>query len=122
MALRPLVFMCMTLLLAATASAQDAALNGTVTDTTGAVLPGVTVTTLQIATGNTLVGITDERGTYRIPLRVGTHRVSLELQGFATVMRQFDALVGQTLTVDVQLTPSSVQESVTVTGEAPLIE
>jgi hypothetical protein len=50
------------------------------------------------------------------------YRLTLELQGFAGVARQFEALVGQTLTMNVQLMPSTVQESVTVTGEAPLIE
>jgi hypothetical protein len=106
----------------AIAQAQDAAINGTVTDGTGGVLPGVTVTALHTATGNTFFAVTDERGNYRIPLRVGMYRLTLELQGFAAAGRQFEALVGQTLTIDVQLMPSTVQESVTVTGEAPLIE
>src|SRR5262245_27115672 len=106
----------------AIAQAQDAAVNGTVTDATGGVLPGVTVTALHTATGNTFFAVTDDRGNYRIPVRVGMYRLTLELQGFAGVARQFEALVGQTLTIDVQLMPSAVQESVTVTGEAPLIE
>jgi carboxypeptidase family protein len=109
-------------LLPSIAQAQDATINGTVTDTTGGVLPGVTVTALHTATGNTFFAVTDDRGNYRIPLRVGMYRLTLELQGFAAVARQFEALVGQTLTINVQLMPSTVQESVTVTGEAPLIE
>src|SRR5436190_6841030 len=121
MTLRRLVFAAALLLVPAMTSAQDATVNGTVTDTTGGVLPGVTVTAIHLATGNTFNAVTDERGNYRIPLRVGMYRVTLELQGFATVARQFEALVGQTLTITVQLMPSSVQESVTVTGEAPLI-
>ena len=104
------------------ALAQDATVNGTVTDSTGGVLPGVTVTALHTATGNTFFAVTDDRGNYRIPLRVGMYRLTLELQGFAGGGRQFEALVGQTLTIDVQLMPSTVQESVTVTGDAPLIE
>lgn len=104
------------------AQAQDATVNGTVTDTTGGVLPGVTVTALHTSTGNTFFAVTDERGNYRIPLRVGVYRLTLELQGFAASARQFEALVGQTLTINVQLMPSTVQESITVTGEAPLIE
>jgi len=106
----------------AISQAQDATVNGTVTDSTGGVLPGVTVTALHTATGNTFFAVTDDRGNYRIPLRVGMYRLTLELQGFAGVARQFEALVGQTLTINVQLMPSTVQESVTVTGEAPLIE
>src|SRR6478735_11804761 len=106
--------------LATTAYAQDATVNGTVTDSTGGVLPGVTVTALHTATGNVFTAVTDERGNYRLPLRVGMYRLTLELQGFGTAGRQFEALVGQALTIDVQLMPSTVQESVTVTGEAPL--
>src|SRR4029453_19337677 len=102
--------------------AQDATVNGTVTDTTGAVIPGVTVTALHTATGNTFFAVSDDRGNYRIPVRVGMYRLTLELQGFASVARQFEALVGQTLTINVQLMPSTVQESVTGPGKAPLIE
>src|SRR5262245_53635441 len=46
--------------------AQETTLAGTVTDVTGGVLPGVTITVLHEATGNTFEGVTDERGTYRI--------------------------------------------------------
>jgi len=102
--------------------AQDATVNGTVTDTTGGVLPGVTVTAVHEATGNTFVGVTDERGTYRIQVRVGRYKMTIELSGFATVAQGFEALVGQTLTMNAQMMPSTVQESVTVTGEAPLIQ
>lgn len=102
--------------------AQDAIVNGTVTDQTGGVLPGVTVTAVNDATGNTFVGVTDERGAYRLAVRVGRYKLSLELAGFGTVSQAFEALVGQTLTMNAQMGPSSVQESVTVTGEAPLIQ
>src|SRR5262252_793076 len=88
-------------LFAANAHAQDATVNGTVTDSTGGVLPGVTVTALHTATGNTFFAVTDDRGNYRIPLRVGVYRLTLELQGFAGAARQFEALVGQTLTMNV---------------------
>ena len=59
--------------------AQEATLNGTVTDSTGGVLPGVTITATHTATGNTFVAVTDERGGYRIPLRVGMFKVDAEL-------------------------------------------
>ena len=122
MTVRLFVFAVALLFIPAIGSAQDATVNGAVTDSTGGVLPGVTVTALHTATGNTFTAVTDERGNYRIPLRVGMYRLTLELQGFGAAARQFEALVGQTLTIDVQLMPSTVQESVTVTGEAPLIE
>ncbi len=111
------------LLLPVAAFAQEAVLTGTVTDSTGAVLPGVTVTATNDATGNTFVGVTDERGIYRIPVRIGTYKVTSELQGFATAMRaDVPLLVGQTATLNLQMAPSTVQETVTVTGEAPLID
>jgi hypothetical protein len=66
------------------AYAQEATLSGTVTDATGGVLPGVTVTAIQEASGNTFTAVTDERGEYRLPLRVGPYRVTAELSGSST--------------------------------------
>ena len=103
--------------------AQEAVLTGTVTDSTGAVLPGVTVIASNEATGNKFVGVTDERGIYRVPVRIGTYQVTAELQGFSTASRPgVQILVGQTASLNLQLAPSTVQETVTVTGEAPLID
>jgi carboxypeptidase family protein/TonB-dependent receptor-like protein len=111
------------LLLPVAAFAQESVLTGTVTDSTGAVLPGVTVTASNEATGNKFVGVTDERGIYRIPVRVGSYQVTAELQGFSTASRMgINLLVGQTATLDMRMAPSTVQETVTVTGEAPLID
>ena len=104
------------------AFAQEATVSGTVVDSTGGVLPGVTVTAVSATTGNTFLGVTDERGTFRVPVRVGQYKITMELPGFATVAQEFEALVGQIVTVNAQMKPSTVQESVTVTGEAPLIE
>ena len=104
------------------ASAQEAVLTGTITDSTGAVLPGVTVTALHEATGNRFTAVTDERGMYRIPARVGAYALTVELSGFTTVQRAgVDLLVGQTAVVNLQMAPSTVQETVTVTAEAPLL-
>src|SRR5262245_66257236 len=69
------------------AFAQEAVLTGTITDSTGGVLPGVTVTVLHEASGNRFVAVTDERGVYRIPARVGAYQIAAELQGFATAQR-----------------------------------
>src|SRR5690349_16379413 len=105
------------------AFAQEAVLTGTITDSTGAVLPGVTVTATNQATGNVFTGVTDATGRYRLPARVGTYRLSVELSGFTTVTREnIELLVGQTVTANAQMMPSTLQETVTVTGEAPLIE
>ena len=102
--------------------AQEATITGIVTDATGGVLPGVTVTAVHEATGNTFVGVTDERGVYRIGARIGGYRLTAELAGFTTVTRAgVTLLVGQTVGLDMQMTVTGVAESVTVTGEAPLI-
>ncbi|OFW04696.1 MAG: hypothetical protein A3I61_12245 [Acidobacteria bacterium RIFCSPLOWO2_02_FULL_68_18] len=105
-----------------TAAAQEAALTGTITDATGGVLPGVTVTAVHEATGNRFVAVTDERGIYRIPARVGAYQITAELSGFTTVTRGgVQLLVGQTATINLQMTVSTIQETVTVTVEAPLL-
>jgi len=102
--------------------AQEAAITGSVTDSTGGVLPGVTVTAVHEATGNTFSTVTDERGIFRMPARIGAYRVTAELPGFTTVTRSgVTILVGQTAALDMQMTVTGVAESVTVTGEAPLI-
>ena len=111
-----------TLALPAIGYAQEASFTGTVTDSTGGVLPGVTITAVHEATGNTFTAVTDERGDFRLPVRVGNYRITAELAGFTTVNRNLQILVGQTTVVDVQLAPSTVQETVTVTGETPLVD
>lgn len=104
------------------AHAQEAALRGTVTDDTGGALPGVTVRAIHEASGNNFETVTDARGDYRLAVRVGTYRLTADLQGFATVTRTLALLVGQQAVVDLRMVVSTVQESVTVTGEAPLID
>ena len=117
-----LVLLGAILMLPARLFAQEATLTGTVSDSTGGVLPGVTVTALHEATGNTFVAVTDERGIYRIPARVGNYRINAVLQGFATVERTgLELRAGQTSTINLQMSPSTLQETVTVTGEAPLL-
>jgi hypothetical protein len=102
---------------------QEAAITGTITDSTGGVLPGVTVTAVHEATGNRFVTVTDDRGIYRIPARVGGYQVTAELPGFTTVARSgVQLLVGQTATVDMEMAVTTVQETVTVNAEAPLLD
>src|SRR5262249_8005917 len=101
--------------------AQDSVMTGTVTDSTGAVLPGVTVTATNVESGNTFVAVTDERGNFRLPVRIGNYRINAELTGFATVNRTAQMLVGQTNLVNFQMAPSTLQQTVTVPGEPPLV-
>jgi Carboxypeptidase regulatory-like domain len=104
------------------AQAQEAVLSGTVSDATGAVMPGVTVRAVHEASGNSFEAVTDPRGTYRIPVRVGAYVITAQLSGFTTITRRgVDVLVGQTVVIDLRLTLSGVAEAITVTGEAPLV-
>src|ERR1041385_2908034 len=93
------------LLLPSLASAQEATLSGTVTDATGGVLPGVTITALHEATGNTFVAVTDNRGAFRLPVRTGVMRVTAELPGFGAVTRNIELLLGQTIVLNLQMAP-----------------
>src|SRR5215510_7804852 len=83
---------------------------------------GTTVTALHQASGNVFVAVTDDRGFYRLPLRTGVYRITVELQGFATANRSVELLVGQQAVINLQMAPSAVQETVTVTAEAPLLD
>ena len=84
--------------------AQEAVLTGTVTDSTGGVLPGVTVRATHEASGNVFQGVTDERGFFRIPARIGTYQITTELAGFTTSTRSgVQLLVGQTAAVTMQM-------------------
>ncbi|PYR81520.1 MAG: hypothetical protein DMF87_05065 [Acidobacteria bacterium] len=117
---RRLILLGAFLALPALVFAQEATLTGTITDSTGGVLPGVTVVAVNEASGNQFESVTDARGVYRIPARVGTYRITASLTGFSTVNRQgVNLLVGQTATINLQMAPSTLQETVTVTGEAP---
>ena len=105
-----------------TGLAQEAVLTGTITDSSGGVLPGVTVTAVHAASGNNFVTVTDERGGYRIPIRIGDYRVRAELPGFGTAAKEVVAQVGQTAVLNLQMSVSDVQESIVVSGEAPLVD
>ena len=101
---------------------EEAVVSGRVTDSSGGVLPGVTVRAVHGATGNAFDTVTDGRGAYRMAVRVGPFRVTAELPGFTTPTRAVELLLGQTAVVNLQMSPAGVAETVTVTGEAPLIE
>jgi hypothetical protein len=104
---------------------QESSIAGQVTDSSGAVLPGVTVTAtspaLQVPT---LVVVTNERGEYRLaPLPIGTYQVEYALSGFQTIRREDIRLtVGFTAKVDVALGVGAVAETVTVSGASPVVD
>src|SRR5687768_103334 len=97
---------------------------GTVTDESGAILPGVTVT----LRGPTVVGVqtsvTNEAGLYRFPaLPPGTYNLTFTLAGFGTLNREgVRAPVGATVEDNVALKVSQRAEEVTVTGEASVVD
>ncbi|RPJ78256.1 MAG: TonB-dependent receptor, partial [Acidobacteria bacterium] len=113
-------------LLAAPVAGQTttASVIGTVTDAQKGVLPGATVTALNVENGAQATGVTDATGAYRIPaLRPGLYDVNVEMQGFASRSRKgIQLFVGTEAKIDFELGLAGVEESVTVTGEAPLIE
>ncbi len=97
--------------------AQEATVIGTVTDDSGGVMPGVVVTAIHEASGNRFEAITESGGGFRLPVRVGTYRVTATLEGFATLTRTgIEMLVGQQATIDLRLVPASLQENVTVSA------
>jgi len=86
--------------------AQDATVTGIITDTTGGVLPGVTVTATNEDSGNTFEAVTDGTGAFRMPVRIGNYRLTAQLQGFATAARTgLQVQVGQQVAVTLQMAP-----------------
>jgi hypothetical protein len=118
---------CLALLAPAAAAAQgqEASIIGQVTDASGAVLPGVTVSatspSLQVPQ---VSDVTNDRGEYRLtPLPIGTYAVQYELQGFGALRRQDIRLTaGFTARVDVNLSVGALAETVTVSGQAPVVD
>src|SRR5450756_648231 len=101
---RRFLLVCAILALPGIGYAQDAVLNGTVSDSTGGMLPGVTVTATLEATGNKFPAATDAGGHFSIPVRVGVYAIVFELSGFTTVTRTgVQVLLGQTVTITAQM-------------------
>jgi hypothetical protein len=114
----------LSLLPAVQAQTSGGTLIGRIQDKSGAPLPGVSVTATQKETGLTRTTATETDGTFRLPsLPVGTYVVVAELNGFATVTTenvQINVATQRELTID--MSPSTLQEAITVTAEAPLVQ
>jgi outer membrane receptor protein involved in Fe transport len=97
-------------------------LQGTVTDTSGGVVPGAMVTITHVDTGTDRAIVTNEQGTYSAPfLQIGKYRIKVELSGFGSVTREnIDVRLNDTRVVDIKLDPRVTQD-VTVTAAAPPI-
>jgi hypothetical protein len=98
-------------------------LTGAVTDDSGAVIPGVSVTATHVGTGVSRSAVTDERGNYRIPLLpIGQYSLAAELPGFKKEVRSGITLqVDQTGREDFRLSIGNVSDVVEVTAGAPLV-
>jgi hypothetical protein len=102
----------------------DAAVTGTILDEQKAVLPGATVTATELSTGRQYTAVSDERGEYRMPrVAPGIYKVQAELPGFATVLvPSVELLVGQNAVIPFTMKVAGLEETITVTGESPLVD
>src|SRR5713101_5487302 len=97
------------------------AITGRISDKSGAVLPGVTVTATNVATNVGSTTTTNADGVYSILyLTPGQYTVVVELSGFKKLQRQgIDVRVGDRLTLDLSLEVGALEETVTVTAQSP---
>ena len=118
--------LALLLLCAAVAHAQQQTgdIFGKVTDQSGGVLPGVTVTITAPNLLQPLVAVTSETGTYQFPrLAIGTYTVKFELEGFKSVLNQgILVTVGFSAQVNAQMGITALQETITVTGQSPIVD
>lgn len=113
------------LVLSGSASAQSTGtINGRVTDQSGLALPGTTVTATHTATGVVRTTVSNTEGLYSLPaLQPGVYDVVVELAGFGSqAQRDVTLVTGTTISLDFALGVAAVEETVTVTGGAPLVE
>ena len=99
-------------------------INGKVADSSGGVLPGVTVSATSPSSMGVQTSVTDSGGNYRFPaLPPGTYTVTFELAGFNTLKREnIQISMGFSAAVNVELAVASLNETVTVTGDSPVID
>src|ERR1700720_4503357 len=110
--------------LSAQETVQNGAVFGTITDETGATLPGVTVEVSSPALQGKQSAVTDGQGAYRIgKLPAGVYRIEYALLGFRTDVRSgFTLAVGFNARVDVVMKLGSVEERVEVSGQSPIVD
>ena len=100
-----------------------ASVSGRVSDTSGGVVPGASVTARQTETNVTATGVTDGDGRFRFPyLKVGPYEITITLTGFATATRRLTLTVGAAFELPVVLNVAGVDAGVTVTADAVVLE
>lgn len=123
--LRVLLAVASLLVLLPAAAYAQASIAGVVRDTSGAVLPGVTVEAASpVLIEKVRTAVTDGSGQYQITeLRPGAYTVTFTLPGFSTVKREGVNLTGSIIaSVDADLRVGALEETITVTGEAPVVD
>jgi hypothetical protein len=113
-----------SLVFAQAVTSGTGAINGRVTDTSDAVMPGVTVTITSPQQMGARTAVTDSDGSYRFTaVTPGDYVVVFELAGFGTIRNEgIRVSLGFTATVNAELQVASLQESVTVTGQSPVVD
>src|SRR6266508_4164037 len=124
---RPLAILFALILgftLTAAAQGTNAVITGTISDAQGGVLPGVTVTARNIETGVVRTTVSEADGRFRFgALPSGRYGLKAELQGFQTAeVPGVTVTIGQELRQDLSMSLGTLQETVTVTGQAPVVE
>src|SRR5215831_18232127 len=109
---------------AAPAAAQSTGiLQGTITDSQNAIMPGVSITIHNSATGLDRTAVTDSAGEYvASALQPGHYQITAHIEGFADQKGEADLLPAQTTVLNFKLGVATVQEAVTVAGDSPIIE
>ncbi len=109
---------------ATVAQIETALIQGVVSDSSGAVIPGASVRFIQVATNQARETATDARGFFRsVPLRIGEYRVEVESEGFKTAVRSGIILeLQQTAVLNIALEVGAITEVIDVTADAPLLE
>lgn len=101
----------------------QATLTGTVTDTTGGVIPGATITITNVKTNQSVKVLTDESGLYRaFQLQPSEYLITAELPGFKKFQSRMTLTVGQAARLDAVLEAGSIAETVEVSATTPLLE
>ena len=104
------------------AQTETGRITGVVTDQSGLIVPGATVTLTSPTTGGVRTTVTDDGGRYVIAsVQPGSYQLRIEVSGFAPLMRDVQVTVGSSLALDTQLRVAGGAETVSVTAEVPFV-
>ena len=115
---------CLSVVTGGAAQSTTGVIFGDVKDQSGAVLPGVDITVLNVATNQTRTAVTTETGAYNVPLvPIGQYEVTASLAGFKTQLRKgITVQVDQRAKVDFSLEVGELSDKVLVTEQIPLVQ